>query len=212
MKKNKIHDISLSIYPGMLKWPDDPPIQFSSFASMARGDKVNLNLLIMGSHTGTHIDAPFHFQKKGKKIDTIPLDILVGQALVVQVSSGCISLKDVKNIDYNQYKRILFKTKNSRFLKKKKFRTDYVYLDYPAACFLVKKGVKVIGIDYLSIEKYGSADHKVHKILTRNNVIIIEGLDLSRIKPKDYLLMALPLKIKKGDGSPCRVALIEGVL
>lgn len=205
----KIYDISVELYNKMLKWPSDPEIKFEAFSSIKNGGKANVTNIKCGSHSGTHIDAPYHFILKGKGIDKIKLDSLIGDAWVREIHSDKIKLSDIQNVDYKKYKRILFKTKNSRLLKNNKFYPNYVYLDYPAAEFLVKQKIKLVGIDYLSIERYKSKDHKVHQILLKNNVVIIETLDLSKVKEGEYFLLALPIKIRGGDGAPARVVLIK---
>lgn len=205
----KIYDLSVNIYSNMLKWPSDPEIKINPVLSIENGASVNLSIFNMGSHTGTHIDAPYHFNPDGKTVDKLSLYDLIGEALVVEIKSDIISVNELKNIDLNRYKRILFKTKNSSYLRRKEFCTKYTYLDYRAAKKLVRYNVKLVGIDYLSIEKFDSRTHNVHKILTRNNIIILETLKLSKIKPGKYFLVALPLKIKNCDAAPARVVLIK---
>jgi len=204
----KIYDLSVNIYSNMLKWPSDPEIEIRPFLSIKNGAPANLSILNMGSHTGTHIDAPYHFNLNGKTVDKLSLYDLIGEAIVVEIKSDVISVNELKNIDLKKYKRILFKTKNSMF-QTNKFNPDYTYLDFPAAKELLKNNVKLVGIDYLSIEKFDSKTHNVHKILTQNNIIILETLNLSKINPGEYFLVALPLKIKNCDGAPARVVLIK---
>lgn len=207
---NKIIDISIELSENLVKWPGDPAIKFSSHKSIEYGDKANVLKICSGSHAGTHIDAPYHFLKNGNTIDKMKLESLIGPCFIKEINGTAIKKSDLKNIKKNKYKRILFKTKNSkrRLLFKKKFTPDYVYLSLPAAYECIKKGIKVIGIDYLSIEKY-KGDGSVHNLLLKNKIIIIEGLDLRRVKEKEYYLIALPLKIKKGDGAPSRVVLMD---
>jgi len=205
----KIYDLTITINNETLKWPSDPDIEIKKFLSIKNGDKVNLSILKLGSHTGTHIDAPFHFLKNGKSIDKIDIKNLIGKCFVKFVNSDVITIEEIKDIDYKNYDKILFKTKNSKYLKKVKFFKNYVYLSKEAAGFLVKKKVKLIGIDYLSIEGFGSVDNYVHKILLKNEVIIIEGLDMSKVGEGEYFLISLPLKLGGLDGSPARVILIK---
>ncbi len=205
----KIYDLSVYIHSKMLKWPTDPEIDIVSFSSIKNGDKANLSFLKFGSHTGTHIDAPYHFNLQGKTVDKLNLYDLIGEVLVVEVNSNKITTKEIKNIDFNKYKRIIFKTKNSKLIKCRKFNPEYVYLDYSAAKLLIKNKIRVVGIDYLSIEKFDSKEHKIHKLLTENNVIIIETLDLNKVIAGEYFLVALPIKIRNCDAAPARVVLIK---
>jgi len=162
----------------------------------------------MGSHCGTHIDAPSHFEENGKTIDRISPEDLIGDVMVCEITDNeKIGLNDLKLLRLENIKRVIFKTVNSTYWKLHTFKRDFVYLTKDAAQYLVDNGIKLVGIDYLSIEKFESRQAETHHILLQNNVIIIEGLDLSGIKAGNYELIALPLKIKDGDGSPARVIL-----
>jgi arylformamidase len=208
-KKLKIHDLSVSIYPGMLKWITDPGVTLKQLNAIKKGDAYNFSLLTCSAHIGTHVDAPMHFTDDGKTIDRLSLSDLIGEALVVDVTADTITAQELADIDFETYKRILFKTRNSELLTSEDFTKDYVSLDYSAAALLVENGVRVVGIDYLSIETFETDEHPVHKLLTGNNVIIIESLDLSEIEPGAYFMVALPLKLKGCDGAPARVVLVE---
>ena len=210
MENRKIYDLSVSIYPGMLTWVDDPGVILTQTASIKNGDAYNLSRLVCSSHTGTHIDAPYHFTREGKTVDRLSLHDLIGEALVVQIDADDkITAEALRDVDFRKYKRILFKTRNSELLKSKEFNREYVALDYSAAELLVKNNVRVVGIDYLSIEAFETEEHPVHKLLTENEVIIIETVDLSEVEPGAYFMVALPLKLKGCDGAPARVVLIE---
>jgi len=208
-KKLKIHDVSIPIYSGMLKWIDDQEVELRHEASIRNGDAYNFSQLTCSVHTGTHIDAPYHFTEDGKTVDRVNLNDLIGGALVVQINADTITADELRDIDFARYKRILFKTTNAEFLKDETFNPEYVSLDYSAAELLVKNNVRVVGIDYLSIEQYETEEYPVHKLLTENDVIIIEALDLSTVEPGAYFLVALPLKLKGCDGAPTRVVLVE---
>ncbi len=209
--KYKIYDLSIPIKSNMLKWPSDPDVKVEQLSFINKGDRANFSKVDFGVHTGTHIDAPYHFYNQGLKIDELSLYDLIGEVLVVETESPVINKKFLKTIDLRRHKRVLFKTLNTgnRLLKKKKFSEDYVYISKDGAKYLASKKVKLIGIDYLSIEEYKSKNADAHKIITKNNIIIIETLDLSKIKPGEYLLIALPVKIKNSDGAPARVVLIK---
>lgn len=209
-KTLKIHDISRTIYPGMQCWPTDAGVELTQEQSMSRGDAYNLSRLVCSSHIGTHIDAPFHFTAGGNGIDEVSLYDLIGEALVVELATeDRITAAELRNVDLRTYKRILFKTRNSELLADSTFHEDYVALDSSAAELLVDNGVKVVGIDYLSIEAFTSEEHPVHHLLTEHGVLILETLDLRAIEPGAYFLVALPLKLKGCDGAPARVVLIE---
>jgi arylformamidase len=209
MENRKIYDLSITIYPGMLKWIDDQDVKLRQESSIEKGDPYNFSRVTLSSHIGTHIDAPTHFTQDGKTIDQLSLHDLIGDALIVEVSADKITAKELENVDLNTYKRILFKTRNSELLKSEEFNAEYVSLDYSAAELLVKNNVRVVGIDYLSIEELETEEHPVHKILTENEVIIIETLDLSNVEPGEYFMVALPLKLRNTEGAPARVVLIR---
>lgn len=205
-----IYDITLPISEDMPVWPGDPKVSINKKLSIISGDPCNLSRIDMGSHTGTHIDAPYHFEDNGLRIDQIPMEILIGNARVFNIPAiNEISLNEVKALDLLNVKRILFKTSNSEVWKSNIniFLKEFVAITNEAAEYLVKAGIKLVGIDYLSIEKFGSKTHETHHTLLRNGIIILEGLNLSDITPGDYELIALPLRIKDGDGSPARVIL-----
>jgi arylformamidase len=201
-------DITLEISNDMPVWEGDPPVEIKDKLNIRKGDQVNVKTLKMGSHTGTHIDAPRHFYKKGACIDEIKLKHLIGFCYVKTIKGRTIGFKDLTGIDFNKYKKIIFKTENTsrQLLLNDKFAKDFVSLSHSAAEELTRQYVDVVGIDYLSIESYHS-DGSLHKTLLQKNVIVIEGLDLRKVKEGPYFLIALPLKIKKGDGAPSRVIL-----
>ena len=209
MENRKIYDLSVSIYPGMLKWIDDQDVELTQETSIRNDDAYNFSRVTLSTHIGTHIDAPYHFTADGKTVDRLSLHDLIGEALVVQIGAEVITADELRDVDLKKYKRILFKTRNSELLKSEEFNREYVSLDYSAAELLVKNGVRVVGIDYLSIEELETEEHLVHKLLTGNGVIIIETLDLSNVEPGEYFLVALPLKLKNSDGAPARVVLVE---
>lgn len=176
---------------------------------MAKGDPYNVSQLLMGSHTGTHIDAPYHFEPRGGTIDKIPLDACVGPCRVIAIPGAMAIMEEhVAAAKLGNSGRVLFKTRNSG-LWEKKFHKDFTYITPGAAKALVRKGVRLVGIDYLSVEQFGSKDFATHHTLLRKKVVILEGIDLSQVRPGDYDLIVLPLKIEGGDGSPSRALLLE---
>lgn len=209
----RIYDVSVPLNAATPTYPGDPGIQVKQWLTLANGDAANVSLLNFGLHSGTHVDAPSHFIEGGAKVDSLPLDYLVGPAEVVEVPD------DLQAIDENfvaercvhSAERILFKTRNSSFWGEtsKGFREDYVYIDPPAAQRLVDQGVKLVGIDYLSVEQFQSTSYQTHRTLLSHGVVIIEGLDLRGVPGGVYELICLPLKVAEGsgDGAPARVIL-----
>ena len=210
------HDVSVLISDELPIWPGDPGISVKLTSSLNRGDNANVSLIKMGVHTGTHIDAPFHFEPNGKTIDQLPIEVLIGPCRVIEVLhvNESIDLSVLKKLDLGGSVRILFKTRNSRWWENNEteFRKNFVYLSEEGARYLIEQGVKLVGIDYLSIEQFKTLNHETHHLLLRNQVIIIEGLNLSGVTEGEYELMALPLKLKGADGSPARVVLREETL
>ena len=206
----QIYDVTVPIRSGMPIYEGDPGIDIQSWSSLENGDSANVSFLHFGAHTGTHVDAPAHFIEHANKIDTLPLDALIGLARLVRVPDELteIDLEFVARSDLHGVKRVLFHTRNSSFWNDG-FRKDFSHLLPDAAQKLVDFGVKLVGTDYLSIEKFHSGHHKTHLTLLSNNVIIVEGLNLSAVPAGDYELICLPLKIADGagDGAPARAVL-----
>lgn len=207
----KLHDITVPISADLPVYPGDPKIEIQRILSLEAGDVANVSHLSCGSHIGTHVDPPAHFVRDAIALDELPLDVLIGIARVADVGDvAVIDLDVVKSIDLRGVTRILFKTRNSHLWNTPhEFERNFVYLDTPAAEFLVAAGVKLVGIDYLSIEKFNFDAPTTHLALLGNDVIVVEGLDLSKVDPGDYELICLPIKIKEGDGGPARVVLRE---
>jgi len=206
----KIHDISLPVYEKMVGWPMDPKVKLRLKSKIEAGAPCNLTKVVMSAHSGTHIDAPFHFIKKGKTVDRLPLEAFYGDALVVELDSkDKINIRDLAALKLKGKKRVLFKTRNSSLWKNKKFVKDFVYFTEKSAEHLVKCGVKLVGIDYLSVEEYGNERHPAHSVFLSAEVILLEGLNLLTVKPGNYTLCAFPLNLKGCDGAPVRAVLIE---
>jgi arylformamidase len=206
-----IYDVSVPIANGMPVWPSDPPLQLTSQGHLSR-DKthtVQVTRIEMGSHTGTHIDAPFHFVEGGRRLEDISLNEMVGPAMVVQIQGvPSIQRKHLTPLNWTDVRRVLFKTDNSTHWNDGTFYEEFVFLEPDAAEFLVQQGVRLVGIDYLSIDPYKSEKHPAHFVLLPRNVIIVEGLNLSGVEPGPYQMVALPLNLQSGDGAPARVILI----
>ena len=202
-------DISVTLRDAMVHWPGDPPARIRLIHDLDRGDSHNLSEISMGSHAGTHIDAPLHFIRKGIGIDKMPLDATVGRARVIEIYDT-ESIKPEELFDHRIHhgERILFKTRNSsRVWQTDTFVEDFVFVSNEAAHFLVKHGVRAIGVDYLSVGGFKRGGSDVHRTLLQGGVWIIEGLDLSTVSPGRYELICLPLKLEQGDGAPARAIL-----
>ncbi|TSC77466.1 MAG: arylformamidase [Parcubacteria group bacterium Gr01-1014_33] len=211
-KQPHIFDISLSIHKGMITYPGNPVPDIVSFdTKTSQQTKTSyLSKINIGSHTGTHIDAPRHVFENGKGLEAFSLAQCIGPCRVLDFSGvkEAIFVKDLQKEKIKKGERILVKTSNSKrgFTK---FYDDFVYLDGDAAEFLAAKGIILFGIDALSIKKRGGTDHRPHTALLRKNIAILEGLDLSKVRPGKYFLIALPLRFKNLDGAPARVVLLK---
>ncbi|NLI91212.1 MAG: cyclase family protein [Peptococcaceae bacterium] len=205
-----IYDISLPLYPGMAVFPGDPVFSREQTNSIDQGDYYNLSRVSLGSHTGTHIDAPYHYLQKGMTVDQLPIEDLIGEAKVIEINAEKTILPEhLQYRDIRQGDRILFKTRNTELLQGKAFRQDYTYCSPEAACYLREKKVRLIGIDYLSIDDAAAEDGPCHRIFLSAGIIILEGLNLFGVPEGEYDLIALPLKILGCDGSPVRAVLVK---
>ncbi|MDQ3754953.1 MAG: cyclase family protein [Acidobacteriota bacterium] len=210
-----IYDISVPISPAQTPtYPGDPGIKIISWAAIERGDPANVSLLHFGAHTGTHIDAPAHFIEGAPPLSSLSLAALIGEVRVVELPEDVLAIEPdhiaAPRIP-DGTTRVLFKTRNSQFWQEAggEFREDFTYITPEAARALVEAGVKLVGIDYLSIEKFKSEDFAAHKTLLGAGVVIVEGLNLSGVPAGAYELICLPLKLAggSGDGAPARVVL-----
>ena len=203
---SQFFDITTPLNSSLIAWPGESG--FSRTPDL--GEEAEVSRLEMGSHTGTHIDAPKHFIRGGDSIDNLFLDSLIGKCVVVELeySGNLISKEDIDKIPKG-FERVIFKTENSRknLLTKNEFETNFVSLSLEAAEELVKRNFKLVGVDYLSVEAKGSPGHPVHNTLLKNNIVSLEGCNLVDIVSGEYKIYALPLRIEGGDGSPARVVL-----
>jgi len=205
-----IYDVTVPVTNTMPTWPGDPPVQLISKSHLSRDKShtVRLTAIEMGSHTGTHIDAPYHFVEGGRRLHEIPLDQLMGKATVLEMTGvRSIGRKDMERLKWDGIERVLFKTENSNHWQDPKFYEDFVYLEPDGAELLVERGIRLVGIDYLSIDKFKSEKHPAHFVLLTKNVVILEGLNLNSIPAGEYSLFALPLNLQDTDGAPTRVIL-----
>lgn len=207
---SRIYDISVPIRSGGIVYPGNPEIDIALQQAVAKGAGANVSAIRFGSHTGTHADASRHFFDDGQPVDQIPLDRLIGPALLVSFPDDvrAVGAAELKAHDLKGRKRILLRTRNSALLSQKQFAPDYTYLAPDGAEYLVDKGIELVGIDYLSIEQFHSGHHRSHRTLLAKSVVILEGLDLSVPPPGEYQLICLPLRIEGCDGAPARAVLI----
>jgi arylformamidase len=207
---SRIYDISVPIHSGGLVYPGNPEIDVTLQQAVAKGASANVSTIRFGSHTGTHADAARHFFDDGQPVDQIPLDRLIGPALLLRFSDSVrsVGVAELREHDIEDHKRILLRTRNSAFLSQREFAKDYTFLAPDGAQYLVDKGVELVGIDYLSIEQFHSGHHRTHRTLLERSVVIVEGLDLSVPPPGEYQFICLPLRIEGCDGAPARAVLV----
>ena len=204
----RMYDITRPLSPGLPVYPGDPAVRVEPVTQIRQGDGVNVSRLTLSSHCGTHIDAPRHFFDDDIAVDGLQLDVLIGPARVIQVDvTTHITASDLAPLQEGDVCRVLLKTTNSGLWHDAHFRTDYLALTESAAQWLVQQGVRLVGIDYLSVDAYECKDFPVHRTLLGAGVVILEGLDLGAVIPGDYELMALPLLLQDGDGAPARAVL-----
>jgi arylformamidase len=208
-----IYDVTVPLHNRLPTWPGDPGVEITDWRTLANGDGVNVSLLHFGGHSGTHVDAPAHFVEGAAKLDSISLDALIGEAEVIEVPDDRTAIDEQFITDNFKpgTQRILFKTRNSAFWSETdpQFHTDFTYLDLNAARRLVQDGIRLVGIDYLSIEKFGQSNHETHVALLSRGVVILEGLNMTGVPAGKYELICLPLRLQSnlGDGGPARVVL-----
>jgi len=202
-------DVSVPLHSGMVHWPDNPPVRIEYMLYMGRGDVCNVSTLSMGSHTGTHMDGPFHFLPEGKGLHEMPFHAALGRARVIEIGDPeSIKPGELRPHHIRQGERLLFKMLNSsRCWKTDTFVEDFVYLSQEAARYLASVGVLTVGIDYLSVGGYTKDGVETHRALLEADIWIIEGLDLSQVEPGTYELICLPLRIDGSDGAPARAIL-----
>jgi arylformamidase len=211
------HDLTQLIYPEMPTYPGEPQPEFQPLFKLGK-DKVNVTKLIMGSHTGTHLDAPRHFISDGNSVDKIPLQKFIGQAVILDMSTKSIG-EGITNVDLDTYSKIvkagdiilLYTGTSDHWNSDKNIRQNFTYLEPSAAEWIVNHEIKCIGIDSFSVEKYGFKDGIAHKILLSNKIIIIENLNsnLKKCLGNRMFIVCLPLFLEGIDGSPARVVVFD---
>ena len=210
MTRRKLYDVTLTIEPDMLVWPGNPQVAVDTVKSIAQGNSSNVSLLHIGTHTATHVDAPRHFIPGAPGVDSLEPEVLVGRARLFQLADAHhIDRKLLEGLDLKGVKRLLLGTRNSTLLKQKQLGLDYAFISADAARYLVDMGIKLVGLDYLSVEQYQKEGRPTHNILLGAGMVIVEGLALAEVPAGDYELLCLPLKLKDADGAPARVFLRE---
>jgi len=207
----RIYDISLTISPNLPVWPGDTPPEIVRTSGIEQGDDANVSSIRMSVHTGTHVDAPSHFLSQGNTVEHLPLNHLTGRAYVLHLPDvNLITAEVLENSEIpTRTRRVLFRTRNSLFWRQgeKDFHTDFVGISDDGAEYLVNRGIKLVGTDYLSVAPYNQTK-STHEILLNAGVILLEGLDLSEVSQGRYALYCLPLKLAGSDGAPARAILI----
>jgi arylformamidase len=207
----RVYDITVNMTPDMPVWPGDTPVELVRVKAIASGSNDNVSALRCSVHTGTHLDAPLHFIEGGASVDRLSLKILTGRAYVISLPKA--RLLDAETLEAAgippRTRRVLFKTRNSAIWSRKEtaFQKDFVGIDAGGAEWLVRKGVQLVGVDYLSVAPYGQS-RETHRILLSAGVVCVEGLDLSEVSQGRYALYCLPLKLVGSDGAPARVILV----
>lgn len=209
----RIYDVTIPINHSIPVWPGDPQPSIQRISKMEDGDESNISKISMSVHIGTHVDAPFHFLGgKTATVEKLPLNQLIGRAYVLhlpdevdQITAPVLEAAEIPP----RTRRLLFKTRNSQIWKNHhgNFVEDFVAITQDGAEYLVDKGIKLVGVDYLSVAPF-TASTETHQILLRAGMVIIEGLDLSEVSQGRYSLYCLPLRIEGADGAPARAILI----
>ena len=209
----EIFDISLGVTTELTVWPGDPPVQLERYMAISAGDVANVSRLTCSVHAGTHVDAPIHFVDGSSAVENLPLDILIGPTAVVElldvdaITADCLEALALPS----NMTRLLFKTRNSELWADPRhdFYPDFVALTPDAANWVVRRGIRLLGVDYLSVQRFHDPEPTTHRILLGAGVVIVEGLDLSAVPPGTYQLLCLPLKLVGSDGAPARAVLIR---
>jgi arylformamidase len=207
----RTYDISLTISPELPTWPGDPGVELERVEKIEDGSNANVSRVDMGVHTGTHVDAPFHFLQDGITVDKLDLSLLAGRAYVLHLPD--VDLITASVLEDAQIpprtRRVLFKTRNSDYWagSDPDFQTEFVGLSEDGAEYLVRRGVKLVGVDYLSVAPFHQS-RPTHEKLLSAGVVIVEGLDLSKVSQGRYTIYCLPLKLANSDGAPARAILI----
>jgi arylformamidase len=206
-----VHDISVPLRAGMPTYAGEPGPSLEFPKQLAKGDSATVSVLTLGSHTGTHVDAPSHFLDGAPAVEGLPLEALVGPAYVAEHGGDShITAADLETMDIPpDCQRLLFKTNNGRLWDDPEFHTDFIALAPDAGRALAERGTRLVGIDYLSIERFAASPHEVHETLLASGVVILEGVDLRRVEAGNYYLVCAPLNVVGAEGAPARAFLLD---
>jgi arylformamidase len=210
MPDRKIYDITVTLGAGSIDYPGDPPFRREQVSAIRDGSAFDLSLLRMSAHAGTHIDAPAHFIPGGRAIDQYAAGDFIFPAHVISIeSTESIRAAELAVVAIRPGDAVLFKTENSRSgrCRSGTYSQDYVFLSEEAMELLVKKKAGLAGFDYISADRHDAADYPVHRELLRNNILLLEGIDLGKVPEGEYTLWCLPLKIAGAEASPVRAVL-----
>ncbi len=207
-----IYDITLTISPDMPVWPGDPAVALEQVESMDNGAEYNMTRLAMSVHAGTHVDAPHHFLNDRRTVESLPLEVLTGPCYVLQLPDDVdeITAEVLERTPLpDGAERLLFGTRNSRWWAQgvNEFQTDFVAISEDGVRWLVERGVKLVGVDYLSVAPYHQSV-PTHRVLLEAGVVALEGVNLSQVPRGFYELCCLPLKLAGSDGAPARAILV----
>ena len=209
----RIFDISVPVENGGVVYPGNPEIRIEPHSELGRGASSNVSRVSLGSHTGTHVDAPRHFLEAGSTVDRLPLNALIGPAHVFAFAENVmrVTAEDLQRQTngLHDIERVLLRTRNSAFVTDRQFHPDFTYLAPDGAEFLASLGVNLVGVDYYSVEQFHSGHHKTHRTLLERGIVIVEGLDLSKIEHGQYAFCCLPLRLEGLDGAPARAVLMR---
>lgn len=207
-----VFDISVLLGIESIDYPGDTQFSKDEFMSIKNGEICNLSKLSMSAHSGTHIDTPLHFVPNGKSIDEFQVNDFILQAQVIEIlDKNSIQPEEIRKVNITNGEALLFKTDNSYSGRcaSGKFSKKYVYLSPEAADLCIQKKIKLVGIDYISIEKYEDTSFPVHNKLLTNDILILEGINLQKVPIGKYSLICLPLKLKSSEASPVRAILMN---
>src|SRR3954464_15581495 len=204
----KLIDVSVPLDANLASYPGNTPFSLEPIKRISRGDSSNVSTLHLSAHAGTHVDAPRHFFDQGAGVDALPLEMLCGRTRVIEVlTRKGITADDLAAAKLSEDVRVLIKTHNSRLWGTPQFHEDFVGVTDTGAKYLVEHGIKVVGVDYLSVEVFKTPGAPAHHALLGAGTIVIEGLNLIEVEPSVYDMICLPLRVVGSDGAPARVVL-----
>ena len=204
----KLIDVSVPLDQSLASYPNNLPFSLEAIKRIARGDSSNVSALHMSAHTGTHVDSPRHFYDEGTGTEALALEMLIGRTRVIELRARAgITAEELAAVDLSEDVRVLIKTPNSKLWGDPEFHKEYVGVTESGAKYLVDHGIKVVGVDYLSVEVFKTPGAPAHHVLLGGGTIVIEGLNLRDVEPGIYEMICLPLKVVGSDGAPARVVL-----